>query len=164
MKPRTLNFGSIAFVLLGLSLPISSAAQYSELTNSNQTITPLDLSNANTITFSSGLLKVNTTDCQNQYFGLAVSEVINFDVVASVENLNKPSALAEAFPNPAENEFVLTVDATQVNQQATIWSASGVCVKQWNVTSKVSSVNVEELAAGMYIVRIGNSNFKLIKR
>lgn len=164
MKPKTIDLGSIAFVLLSLALPLSSAAQYSELTNSNQTITPLDLSNANSITFYSGLIKVNSTDCQNQYFGLAVTEVIHFDVEASVENLNQPSALAFAFPNPAESEFVLTVDASQLNQQATIWSASGVCVKQWNVTSKVSSVNIEELAAGIYIVKIGNSNFKLIKR
>lgn len=163
MKPKTFIQGSLAVALLSLS-PNVVSAQYSELTNSNQTISALDLSNANFITFSSGIIKINTTDCQNRYFGLAVSEVINFDVVASVENLNKPAALADAYPNPTENEFVLTIDASQVNQQATIWSASGVCVKQWNVTSKVSSVNIEELAAGMYIVKIGNANFKLIKR
>ncbi len=152
------------FAVALLSAPLAAVAQNVAVENSNGTQTAINLGGVNSIVFSSGVIKLNSNDCQNQYFGLAVTDIIDFNPILSVEGDSFSTETLSVFPNPTEDSFVLTVSEAQMNTQASIWTSAGVCVKKWNVNRRSSTIEVNDLPAGLYIIQVGNTNAKLIKR
>lgn len=158
-KPTLIYLGGF---LCGLVLNQEAKGQQVLLLNQNQHYTTIDLGQVSSIVFSDGHIKFNNGDCESDYYGLAVTEMITFDVSAGVSQANSQELL-NVYPNPAENEFTLAVSAQSINSVAVLYSATGVEVKRWKVTNEKSQVNISDLANGVYYLRINNSTQKLVK-
>lgn len=164
MKSKT-NRGlltkGLAFAML--SVPVGIAAQSVTIDNQNGTQSNLNLTEVNSIVFSSGNIRINTNSCESMYFAQAITEVIDLDGTISTPEIGMNNQLS-VFPNPVESSFVLNVSDKQINQPAAIYSASGEVVKKWNLTRRTSTVDVQDLPAGIYFIQIGSANAKLIKQ
>ena len=83
----------------------------------------------------------------------------------SLEKRNMP----KVFPNPASNEFYIAID-TELAQDAKafIYDIQGRQVKSAKINDNVQTINIQDLNAGEYLVKIENGNFnsttKLLKK
>lgn len=159
LKPKLVYSGAL---LLGLLAHQDARSQQVLLLNKNQNYTAIDLSQVNSIVFADGHLKLNNGDCENDYYGLAVTELITFDLSAGV-NSNELSETLSAFPNPADHQFTLTVPNHLANATAVLYTATGVEVSRWKLTASSSMVDLSNVASGIYYVRVNNSTLKLVK-
>ena len=87
------------------------------------------------------------------------SEKVCQSVQVSLENIVKSQAAI--FPNPASN--LLYVISENANELITISDLSGKIVHSEKANEKQTSINVSQLSAGMYIVRVGGKVTKFVK-
>ena len=83
------------------------------------------------------------------YFTIGIEDIM-------VNNLE-----AEIYPNPASN--LLNVISENANELITISDLSGKIVHSEKASEKQTSINVSQLSAGMYIVRVGDKVTKFVK-
>jgi hypothetical protein len=67
---------------------------------------------------------------------------------------NKGKQLISVFPNPGQNELNLVVDEKYTSETIFMYNAIGVLVKTWTIFK--SNLDVSELPAGTYFIRIGD--------
>ncbi|NLL27396.1 MAG: T9SS type A sorting domain-containing protein [Bacteroidales bacterium] len=78
-----------------------------------------------------------------------------------IENHEISTNALNAYPNPASN--VLNIVSENANELITICDLSGKVVYSEQASEKQSSIDISQLSAGMYIVRIGDKAVKLVK-
>jgi len=77
--------------------------------------------------------------------------------------------LASYFPNPANNKITIIIDNSSTKYNVNIIDISGRLIINTSINSNYSSIDISELANGIYIMKISNSDkqqktLKLIKR
>lgn len=87
---------------------------------------------------------------------------IEEDGALSVENVVKKSQNIKIYPNPIK-ENTLFIDNLENLKEAEILNIAGQVVKKQNLTSGTNAINVSHLSSGIYLVKIGNQTYKVIK-
>lgn len=108
----------------------------------------------NTATLSGTTVTVGQYDvdivANGDYFSTTQSFVI--DVVTGVFEINNLNV--SIYPNPA-NDFIIITKA--MNAKVEIFDVTGNRVIERNVISEMENINIEDLDAGIYIIRVSNS-------
>jgi hypothetical protein len=72
----------------------------------------------------------------------------------------------EIFPNPATDEFTITLEGADMAPDAviTMIDSRGTSVKQIRLTGNKASVEVADLQPGIYLVKIPAANGVIMKK
>ena len=81
---------------------------------------------------------------------------------AAVKDMREEGCL-EIFPNPAENKINIRLEQ-EVNDQIIITNQSGQVVKTVAINGKEATIEVEDLAAGVYNLKLRNSETQSFSR
>jgi hypothetical protein len=76
----------------------------------------------------------------------------------NVNNVNGEGAQLAVYPNPVQQEMVITIGGTVQEGTITVLDMTGKLLKTQTVNSNTAKVNVTELPAGMYIVQYTDDN------
>jgi len=76
----------------------------------------------------------------------------------NVNNLNGEGAQLAVYPNPVQQEMVVTVGGTVNNGTINILDMTGKLLKAQTANNNTVKLNVSELPAGMYIVQYTDDN------
>jgi len=97
---------------------------------------------------------VNITDASSNYM------ITSND---AIELGNAPDGL-EIYPNPAGSYLNLQINEGERNSTVSIYNAQGSLVKAVPVNSDFEKVDVSDLPAGVYILKIADERAPLIKQ
>lgn len=91
----------------------------------------------------------------------------NYDM-ESVEIVFGSSSSAEMVPSfyslNTEVDDVLSVSGLEVGQDLKIFASSGMMLFQSKATAQTENINISRLSKGVYILTIGNTSIKFIKK
>ena len=76
------------------------------------------------------------------------------------------SKLFSVYPNPAKHQINIKADASLINSAYSIYDYTGKLILSGKLTSENSSIELTNLAQGIYMLTIGDSNkqtFKLVR-
>jgi len=123
-------------------------------------ITPEALHHAFTLTSDF----VFTDDAVKVYFGVQdlglMSYTIDLATLAIDTAIVTPNSPVSFYPNPAKNSFAVKTDHTL--EAVTIYAISGQIVKQ--VKQPTTDINVSDLSAGVYLVKVKTTAGTVTKR
>lgn len=154
---------------LSTAFTVSSTPTLGAVSNGNSaggvgvkaTLDPVD--NLNTVT-------IYTLGCNN---GISGTTLVKDGSTVVLANKNftalKNENAARIFPNPASNEFQITI-ATNLEKdaQAFIYDIQGRQVKSAKISANLQTVSIQDLNAGQYLVKVVNgkntSTTKLLKK
>lgn len=83
--------------------------------------------------------------------------------IAGINNKNIQSNLITLYPNPANNQITLANYSLPVHSNYQIFNLLGTLVQQGNLEEKETTININSLAEGLYIIRIGGTTLKFVK-
>lgn len=111
-----------------------------------------------------GIATPNNQNCTLYKFNLtgvnALQNYIpNTSVVLADTNFTIDSNSINLYPNPFKNS--INIDGIEENSSYEIFSVLGNKIKRGKLSSK--SINLEELQAGIYILKVNSSSFKIVK-
>lgn len=66
------------------------------------------------------------------------------------------------YPNPATDNIIVISELTE--GEASIYNVQGSMVATYQLISNITAINVSQLSAGMYYVKIGNSTKRFVKQ
>ncbi len=100
--------------------------------------------------------KVPPSSCGTFNYGEAEDYTVNISGARGVTSVNNPSAKAEMnlFPNPTTSEINISLSGLEKGGTIQIFSITGALVKQLELTSNESKINVSNLPTGVYTVRV----------
>lgn len=83
-----------------------------------------------------------------------------FNVTVGIKSLASEEVKTSIYPNPAQNQVNIKVDEAYAftNLNVQIVDLTGRVVMETQVNTAMSTLNVEDLNKGMYLVRISNGN------
>ena len=76
---------------------------------------------------------------------------------------NTVNKTLDVYPNPANQFFVVYNYATNKKRSATLYDMNGRVIRQLTLSQAASRINVSELPAGLYILRITEANQNVIR-
>lgn len=70
------------------------------------------------------------------------------------------------YPNPTNGSFYVSFDESANNKEnsVSIYNAAGILVDTFTATSQTTEYKTDDLASGLYFIRITNNDFSVIKR
>ncbi len=154
-------------LIIGLFLLTGSYLKADELISiylNNSDLSPvrIDVSNISTIKFKSTKLVVNNNDNTSDDFYFSDIIKITFNEQGtSIETVNASSA--SIFPNPVKDNLIIQNAEKIYGSDIYIYSMTGVLVEkysQWNG----ESINVSDLAPGVYFVNSNSTTLKFVKQ
>ena len=92
--------------------------------------------------------------------GYIVTSEVVIEPKTGINNFSSEAAFS-IYPNPANN--ILNIISENANELITISDISGKIVYSEKTSDKQSSINISQLSAGMYIIRIGSKTAKFVK-
>ena len=92
--------------------------------------------------------------------GAVVTSEVVITPKTGIDNVES-ELIFSIYPNPASN--IINIVAEKANELITISDLSGKIVYSEQASEKQSSINISQLSAGMYIIRIGNAEAKFVK-
>lgn len=109
------------------------------------------------------LIRNNEDEVQ---LGIQNDSIVVTNLGISVHELNSLEAGISVYPNPTKDVLNVVIESTAFGQQTTaeILNATGQVISISNLTSNISSLNVSDLAAGIYFVRISTEQGMVSKR
>ncbi len=81
---------------------------------------------------------------------------------SSVADISSPEKNCQVYPSVTDREFYFDCQ-NYSNRKITVYNISGQAVYVSGIDKSKTSVNVAEWPAGMYFIRCGNENFRIIK-
>ena len=73
--------------------------------------------------------------------------------VTKVETDKKPNFKLKLYPNPTNKDFIIeTFDTPEVNLNAYLYSTKGEMIKHFELESKITKLDLEDITSGIYIV------------
>ena len=109
------------------------------------------------------LIRNNEDEVQ---LGIQNDSIVVTNLGISVHELNSLEAGISVYPNPTKDVLNVVIESTAFGQQTTaeILNATGQVISISTLTSNISSLNVSDLAAGIYFVRISSEQGSVSKR
>jgi hypothetical protein len=107
----------------------------------------------------------------NGQFGMNTPAFFVMDNVTMVEfasSINKiATKVVKSYPNPASHSIQFEIPSSQTN--VLIFQSNGILCKQTQIQSNFESLNIDDLSAGLYVVKMQNAlgqtfNTKFIKQ
>jgi hypothetical protein len=154
-------------LIIGLFLLTGSYLKADELISiylNNSDLSPvrIDVSNISTIKFKTTKLVVNNNDnTSNDFYFSDIIKITFNEQGTSIETVNASSA--SIFPNPVKDNLIIQNAEKIYGSDIYIYSMTGVLVEkysQWNG----ESINVSDLAPGVYFVNSNSTTLKFIKQ
>ena len=120
-------------------------------------------SEASLLVLSEGNATINcdvVTTC-----GTTHREIFVYSELYGVEDV-KDDGRVTIYPNPASNSFYIRFDESTNNKEnsVSIYNAAGILVDTFTATSQTTEYKTDDLASGLYFIRITNNDFNVIKR
>ncbi|MBO7286740.1 MAG: T9SS type A sorting domain-containing protein [Bacteroidales bacterium] len=154
-------------LIIGLFLLTGSYLKADELISiylNNSDLSPvrIDVSNISTIKFKTTKLVVNNNDnTSNDFYFSDIIKITFNEQGTSIETVNASSA--SIFPNPVKDNLIIQNAEKIYGSDIYIYSMTGVLVEkysQWNG----ESINVSDLAPGVYFVNSNSTTLKFVKQ
>lgn len=106
-------------------------------------------------------------DTDNDYFvgsGAGIAFYLNTETSLTVDN-NDLSQAINVFPNPAENNLTISIENNQMpNAQITLFDVNGAEVMNFKAMSNNTTMNIADLSAGIYTLKITSANNVAVKK
>lgn len=158
---------NIKRVLLSLTLLIGIVLSMSAQTAKTKVIvTKTDgntvsyiLDESDYLTFNDGQSLVVNISGATQIIALSNIRKVVFEKI--IDGIEEISSEIQIVPNPANNSF--RVSNLDKDEEMTVYSMTGQKVMSGIVTND-QTVDISALANGLYLVKIGSQNIKLMKR
>ncbi len=96
------------------------------------------------------------TSCETFSYGEVEDYTVNLVVVAGAENMNLTSLFI--YPNPARDEIKINLQGVENMNTVYIYSITGSLVKEAKVSEYENTINVSDLPAGIYNIRMIEQN------
>lgn len=155
----------MTFIFLCFSMSIGSAsAQQSNLIvklKSGSTY-QTNTSSLKTITFASGYTNLLLQDWSTQQFTTSDVQNMRFQIVTDNATITGKNISLNVYPNPTHGIIYFKSLDTSTNQ-LTVYNINGTAVYSASLHSTVSSLDLSFLQQGVYILKINNTQTRLIK-
>ncbi|GHU94092.1 hypothetical protein FACS1894156_1870 [Bacteroidia bacterium] len=76
----------------------------------------------------------------------------------------EPAASLRVYPNPTSHQITVTTDPLDTATPIEIYNAKGILVGTRHAVSPQIIINIEHLPTGVYIIKIGNTTTKVVKK
>ena len=86
------------------------------------------------------------------------------DVVTKVDNFITNSNLLNIFPNPNKGQFQLQLNGLNSVANLSITNINGQQVYEMTIDSDNEEINVSQLNAGMYFIKVSNEKYNITKK
>jgi len=112
------------------------------------------LSSASSPAINAGIVLTEVTE---DYFKMARDTLpdiggYEYQATVGISTVNSPSF--RVFPNPSTNYLTVGLSNIQNNTQVQIFNTLGILTKELKLTSSKQEINIEDLASGVYFIRI----------
>jgi hypothetical protein len=97
----------------------------------------------------------------NIYFA---KTLVSLNTTIGVSHLNMDETNWSIFPNPVEDYINLSVDKSLIGDQIGIYNFDGKFIKQTEIQSTENQIDLNDLASGNYLIVVGESVKKFIKK
>ncbi len=158
MTKKFLLITSIVFSLSCFTLRAQSIVV--ETTNSDSTV--INLTSIRSIKFSNHMMVFNKTDNTKSSVNLFLAQKAYFSEEHVSGIINSSISDISIYPNPV-TEYFLINDLSLSQTDLFVYSLSGQKVLQTTVSSVNNYVDVSQLDAGMYIIKMNSQTLKFIK-
>ena len=116
-----------------------------------------------------GQIANQTLWAKNAYLSEGVQQPYEISIVTGMDEASDISLMLKAYPNPASKYLVLDVGDCQNRLLSyNLYDLSGQCVHQAGISKVQSTINMAQLPAGAYLLKVIDRNkelktFKIIK-
>jgi hypothetical protein len=137
-----------------------------EQSSNNFTYTDLDPPSAS-VYYQIEVIKPNGCRISNlkstqDYYSSSRSNIVSSELISSATDLTIPDI--HMWPNPATIEVFIKSDKVGVHGQAVILSPEGKALIVRNLDKPVSQIDISDLNAGIYLMRITYADSMVIKK
>lgn len=105
-----------------------------------------------------------TNPCGTAAYGEVEDYKINVVGISTGINETDNATLFNVYPSPASDMIIISVDQALIGENYSISDGLGKQVLSGKLTNEKSTVRIQDLADGVYIVKIGTQNRKMIKK
>ena len=126
-----------------------------------------------TATANTGYRFVNWTNAEgtevstnNEYTFTVTSDITliaNFEILDAINNITLAQSI-NLMPNPADNYIELRVNSNVNVKEAVIYNAFGQMIQTVQLTDNHARIDLSNMAAGMYFVRLNGDNVSATKK
>jgi len=88
--------------------------------------------------------------------------VYAYSSATSTHEITEDNKAIQIFPQPAKDEINLRLDENFINHNLLIFSLNGQLLSKHKIKKSTEKINLNNLATGLYLVRIENSNGQII--
>jgi hypothetical protein len=86
------------------------------------------------------------------------------DCGVGIENIYGENEI-RFYPNPVtERQFTIENEQWTATDQAEIYNIQGICVATYKLTESRTTINISQLSAGMYFIRVKTSKGMIVKK
>jgi hypothetical protein len=104
-----------------------------------------------------GSVQINDTLCELSYTQ-QVTVLLNTGIIP-----DDGVSTVSVFPNPAGN-FLNIISENELTGLCTLTDINGKCIIQQTLTGKENKLVLENIPAGVYVLKIGDTEFRIIKK
>jgi len=160
---RRLHYLLAFSVVASMSLTLQ-AQQGLIVKSSSGSTTAISYNDVAKLTFANEIMTVvSPAGAAGQSFSLATTSLISFgDVTPNAINELKGNATINLYPTLAKSNLYL--QGAMEGSNASVYSLTGSKVMQINIKSDVENINVSDLKAGIYMLRVNGQTFKFNKQ
>ncbi len=160
---RRLHYLFALLVAASMSLTVQ-AQQGLIVKSSSGSTTAISYNDVAKLTFANEIMTVvSPAGAAGQSFSLATTSLISFgDVTPNAINELKGNATINLYPTLAKSNLYL--QGAMEGSNASVYSLTGSKVMQINIKSDVENINVSDLKAGIYMLRVNGQTFKFNKQ
>ncbi len=122
-----------------------------------------------TMCYTVGQIAYQTLWAKNAYLSEGVQQPYEISIVTGMDEAADISLSLKAYPNPASKYLVLDVGDCQNRLLSyKLYNLSGQCVQQAGISKVQSTINMAQLPAGVYLLKVVDHSkelktFKIIK-
>ncbi len=135
---------------------LQSASQWQEATVQTTTYTIEGLTAAST--YDVRVKAICSADNQSDFVSTTfTTQTVGIDNITLANSIN-------LMPNPADNYIDLSINSSVEVKEAVVFNAFGQMIQKVELTDNHARIDLSDMAAGMYFVRVNNDNVSATKK
>lgn len=146
--------------LLCCKIPVTSQTMVIQKTDGTEISE--DISLLQNFTLPSYSLQLLFSNQQTQSFSLADIQKIYFQNVVSAQQVDAQSDIS-IYPNPVSTQLYIK-NIPDGGASLQLYKLDGQLVNSYNITSSEAPIDMTQMSVGMYLLKINNQGFKIIKK